>query len=600
MLRRTTVSVYSLLLSLYFLGPLSTHAADKLYPVVVTATRTAESADETLSPMIVIDAATIAQNPGADVADLLRQYTGIEIGRNGGPGQTTSIFIRGTNNNHALVMVDGVKINPGTIGGASIQNIEPSIIERIEVVKGPRSTLYGSDAIGGVINIITKRAKLGTQYDVAVGAGSYDTKSLKLNAQNRTTEKAAGIQISGTNSRGFSTLSTSTVDRGYDNLSINLYGSQKIGASNVEVSHWRVTGKVEYLDYSLIPIDQNFRNDTTAVTIKNSPTSNWGSTVKLSHFTDKIQQNQSADFVETARNVLDWQNDVQLGKSNLLTAGLLLSAENAAYLSYGAFDVDTTVGAMFVQDIWEHQAHKLVIGARYTKHETFGTHTTWSMEYGYRVNSQLKLIIANNSGFRAPDSTDRFGYGGYINLKPETSVNSEIGLRYLITPQQRLELNAFDNKIDNLFRYNNLTLLLENINETEIKGVEILYGFAAQHWALRASAAVQNPYDITNNQQLLRRAKHIYNVYGGYKTDSSDTGLNISYSGNRPDIDAVTFATVYDEAYTLLNLTSRYQFTRQLALAGRLENLTNENYVLAAGYKTPERSLFLELQYHLD
>lgn len=598
MSRRFTVPVSGLLLSIYSVSSLSVFAVDQVDPVVVTATRTAESGDATLSPMIVIDAETIARHPGADVSDILREHSGIEIGRNGGPGQLTSIFIRGANSNHTLVMIDGVRINPGTIGGASIQNIDPSIIERIEVVKGPRSTLYGSDAIGGVINIITKRAAPGTQYDVAVGAGRYDTKSLKINAQHRSTDKAAGIQISGTDSHGFPTRTTSTIDRGYDNLNVNLYGSQKIGQSNVEVSHWLATGKVEYLDFSLLPIDQRFDNNTTAVTIKNAPATDWSSTVKLSHVTDKIRQNQSADFVETDRYVIDWQNDVQLGKHNVLTAGIMLSDENTAYASaFSAFNVDTTVGAVFIQDILEHRAHKLVIGARHTEHETFGTHTTWNLEYGYSFNNQLKLILANNSGFRAPDSTDRFGFGGNINLRPETSVNSEIGLRYLITPQQRLELNVFHNKIDNLFRYNNVNVSLENINETEIKGIEALYGFTAQQWVFRANAVVQNPHDISNNRQLARRAKHIYNVYGGYKTDSSDTGLNVTYSSNRPDFGP---ASGFNDEYTLLNLTSGYHFSRKLTLAGRIENLTDENYELAAGYNTPGRSLFLELQYHMD
>lgn len=574
-------------------------AADTVEPVVVTATRTAESADASLSPMILIDNAEITRQPGTTVEDILRMHAGIEVGRNGGPGQTTSIFIRGADSNHTLVMLDGVRINPGTIGGASIQNIDPSIIERIEVVKGPRSTLYGSDAIGGVINIITRRGtKPGTDYSIAAGGGSYDTKTLKFSASNRTADKAAGIQFSGTNSHGFPTRTSSTIDRGHDNINVNLFGSQKIGQSLAEISYWHAQGQADYLDSAAIPIDQDFENNTTTVTIRNTPATNWASTIKFSHIVDKIQQNQSTDYVKTSRYALDWQNDIGLGKQNLVTTGFYLADENTGYSStFSAFEVDTTAGAVFIQDVMENQAHKLVAGARYNKHETFGSHTTWNLEYGYSFSSQFKLILANNSGFRAPDSTDRFGFGGNINLQPETSVNSEIGLRYHITARQRLELNVFRNTIDNLINYDFTTLQLENTDKAEIEGVEVAYNFMGQPWVFSANAVVQNPYDITNDSQLLRRAEHIYSLYGGYKTSLADIGLNISYSGKRPDIDPVSFARIHTGEYTLVNLTGRYQYTSKLALSGRLENLTDEDYELAAGYNTPGRSLFAELNY---
>jgi len=181
-------------------------AADPTEPVIVTATRTPQIADASVAPVIVISRQELQQNPDADIADILQMYAGIEIGRNGGPGQTASFFIRGTNSNQTLVMINGVKINPGTIGNAALQNINLSMIDHIEVVLGPHSTLYGSEAIGGVINIITKqRKKDGTDFNVGVSGGSYNTRSIRLGADNRTGDRSAGIQISGTRSDGFPT-----------------------------------------------------------------------------------------------------------------------------------------------------------------------------------------------------------------------------------------------------------------------------------------------------------------------------------------------------------------------------------------------------------
>ena len=139
--------------------------AEEQQPIIVTATRTAQTADETISPVIVISRENLETQTGAEIADILHHYAGIDIGRNGGPGQQTSIFIRGANSNHTLVMIDGININPD-IGNAPLQNIRLDMIERIEIIKGPRSTLYGSQAIGGVINIITRKAKEGSHYEV--------------------------------------------------------------------------------------------------------------------------------------------------------------------------------------------------------------------------------------------------------------------------------------------------------------------------------------------------------------------------------------------------------------------------------------------------
>jgi len=140
-------------------------------PVVVTATRTETGTDQVLASVDVISGAELLRLPAADLGDMLRMRAGVEVARLGGPGQQTSLFLRGTESNHVLVLVDGVRINPGTIGSAAIQNIAPELIERVEIVKGPRSTLYGSDALGGVINVITRRGAAGGA-SIQAGAGT--------------------------------------------------------------------------------------------------------------------------------------------------------------------------------------------------------------------------------------------------------------------------------------------------------------------------------------------------------------------------------------------------------------------------------------------
>ncbi len=161
---------------------LAAHAAEDAQReerIVVTATRIPEPLEEVLAPVVVIDRSTIERTASSDAAELLRFHAGVELGRNGGPGQTTAVFLRGAESHHTLIMIDGVRINPGTIGLAALQNISPDLIERIEIVKGPRSALYGSDAIGGVINVITRRgARNG--WTAELGYGDYDTRRASL------------------------------------------------------------------------------------------------------------------------------------------------------------------------------------------------------------------------------------------------------------------------------------------------------------------------------------------------------------------------------------------------------------------------------------
>ena len=568
-----------------------------LSPVVVTATRTAETGDETISPMVVISREEIERHAGANIEDIIRMETGIEISRNGGQGQTTSIFIRGTDSNHTLVMIDGVKMNPGTIGGASIQNISIDMIERIEIVKGPRSTLYGSDAIGGVINIITKRRDTdGDSYQVGISVGPYSTQKMNLSANNKQGDKAAGINFSATSSDGFSTKTTSTVERGFDNINLHVYGQKKMGDANVQVSHWQSEGTTEYLSFGLASIDQDYVNATTTVQLENQPTDTWSSTLKLSRIQDKIDQNQGADFANTSRYTLDWQNDTQLNDNNLLSAGLYISEEATTASSFGTnFDIDTSINALFLQNIFNAKQHKLISGVRFTDHETFGNETTWNIEYGYTVDKNLRFSVASNTGFRAPDSSDRFGFGGTPNLLPEVSKNIEFGIRYRPAKNHSISFDVYKNKITNLIEYDTGTSTNQNIGLAEITGNELAYKYSGEHWRVKASGIEQAPENALTNAPLLRRAKHTYSLSLGYTTTDFDINVNTYYSGKRQDFGPVTL-----DEYTLVQLSAQYRVSDSLNINMRIENLTDENYFLANGFNTHDRGVYLELNYKID
>ncbi|MEJ2142662.1 MAG: TonB-dependent receptor, partial [Gammaproteobacteria bacterium] len=567
--------------------------------IIVTATRTAQIADESLSPVIVISREELEKETASEITDILHRYPGIDISRNGGPGQQSSIFIRGAESDHTLIMIDGIKINPGNIGTASIQNIPVEMIEQIEIVKGARSTLYGSDAIGGVINIITrKHDQKGSYYNASLGGGSFDTTTANFSAHNNTGDKSAGINITAKQSDGFSTLDSQTLERGYDNLSVNLYGKKRIGEMDAKFEYWQSEGNTEYFDYdflfNIIPVDQDFKTSTTSISLDSNPSENWVSKIKLSHFDDKIEQNQSADFVRTRRNIIDWQNDIQISKSQLATAGLYFSDENTSSISYGSgYEVNTKEKAIFIQDNLNLNSHQIIAGARYTDHEVYSNHTTWNLEYGYQFNKQWKLIAAANTGFRSPSSTDRFGFGGNPNLKPEESKNTELAIRYQ-KGSHNFSINSFENNIDNLIAYTGTYPAgsNQNINKTSIKGIEVSYQYSANEWLIALSAIDQDPRNLSDDTLLFRRPEQKYNLSVSYNTDDYGIQMDITHVSERND-----YGPVILDTYTLVGIKGNLRISKALSASARIENATDEEYQLADGYNTPERSYYLTLDY---
>ena len=202
-----------------------------LEPVVVTATRTENPVRETLASVDLVASSELLMRPAADLGDALRFVPGVEVARLGGAGQQTSLFVRGTESNHVLVLMDGLRINPGTIGTAAIQNVAPEFVERVEIVKGPGSTLYGSDAIGGVINVITRDAEDGSS--VQAGFGSFDTVTTSFAAAFGGESAGGTIAGSWQDSAGFPTREGDTHDRGYENTSFTASGANYSAGSMV-------------------------------------------------------------------------------------------------------------------------------------------------------------------------------------------------------------------------------------------------------------------------------------------------------------------------------------------------------------------------------
>ncbi len=559
--------------------------------IIVTATRTEIPLKDAIVPVTVITREDIELSLATDLSELLRFEAGIDIGRNGGPGQSTSIFLRGSESNHTLVLIDGVRINPGTLGGAAIQHIAPEIIERIEIVKGARSALFGTDAIGGVINIITRRAE-DAFVEGSLESGNFDTRSGYLSGGNRSENSEFGVTLNWQTTDGYAPRTDSDIERGYENLSASLYASRRVKSGDVSIRHWQTSGTVEYLDFFLAPVDQDFENTTTALELNTNFANSDISKLIVSFMQDDISQNQVDDFVSSERLSVDWQYTHALA-NHTLTGGLFAIAEDAATLSYGSgFKEDTAVHAAFVQDQWSHGRHKAFAAIRLTDHEAFGKHTTWNAEYAFDINNSWTLNAGLGHAFRAPDATDRFGFGGNVDLNPELADDAQFGLRYASGTGHSVDLEIYRNDIDDLINFDLQTFELRNIASAEIRGAQLSYEYRGDGFTIRTEFVKQQADNADSGQRLLRRAEETASLSYTRDIGVHRLGLSIVASGDREDYAGARLA-----GYVLANLTGQIRLNDSWALTTRIENLLDSDYQTAENYRMQERGAFVELRY---
>lgn len=587
------IPVHAALAAILSFATLTAAAADIAArdTIVVTATRNEIPLDQATVPVRVITREDIELSLATDLAELLRFEAGLDIARHGGPGQTTSVFIRGTESNHTLVLVDGVRINPGTVGGAALQNISPVLIERIEIVKGARSSLFGTEAIGGVINIITRRADR-TSIEVGAGGGSFDTLSAFFSVGTGGDDGRIGLTADMQDTDGFPPRVESDIDAGYDNLSVNFDAARRFGNNELSFRLWRAAGNVEYLDFFLTPVDQDYENVSTALQLDSRVTENGTSKLIVAWMEDQIDQNQSPDFVRSDRFSIDWQYTHAFG-SHTLTGGLFGMDETAESESFGAgFDEDTTTAAVFVQDQWTGERQRVFAALRLTDHETFGDHTTWNLEYARDLADAWTFRIGGGRAFRAPDATDRFGFGGNPDLDPEISDQVQLGIGFAPGNRHAVEFEVYANDIEDLIEFDLDTFTLRNIDEAEIRGAQLTYEYSADSFTLRGEFVRQTADNETTGTRLLRRAEESLTLSYAQNIGAHRVGVSVLASGDRED-----FGGVVLDDYVVVDLTGQFRLSESLQLNARIENLFDTEYETAENFRMQERSAFVELKY---
>lgn len=581
------------------MAPASLFAAESLDTIVVTATGYATHLDDVLASMEVITAEEIQRSAATDIADLLKFRAGLEIGRNGGHGQATSLFIRGTESDQNLIMIDGVAVNSGSVGSAALQHIDPQNIERIEIYKGPRSTLWGSGAIGGVINIITRKAgeeKL--SYGGSAEGNSDSSRRANAHIGHAADNHRLSATLSYQKTDGFPPLASSSIDRGYENTSFDLAAGFDAGIHHFDASHWQTQGNNEYLGFFGNPLDQDFLNSRSSLGWEAAISDQWRSTLELAHVRDHIDQNQSSDTVHTDRTELAWHNNLAITPQDRVLLGTKVTNEDvAARGGFSPYDTDTDIIEAWGQYDLSRGSHHAIAGIRYLSHEDAGSHFTWSLNYGYDFGTGTRAWASAATAFRVPSANERFGFGGNPALEPEESSSWELGLKQRIIGNHELSASLYRNDIDNMIQWVLVTPPWighnQNVAEVRIDGLELGYDFSGESLSLHLGGNWQEPRDRSTGERLLRRAEHSLNARVNYVLGNWNLGGDLLYSGKRKDFGAVTL-----DSYTLVNLNASYQLNRNWQVFAKLENAFDEDYQLASGYNTQDRAGFLGIRYN--
>ncbi|MBU6459373.1 MAG: TonB-dependent receptor [Proteobacteria bacterium] len=588
--------------------------------IIVTATRTPELKTHAIQDVTIISSRQLRRSGQETLGEVLQMAPGVELAQTGGAGQAASIFLRGTNSDQTLILLNGVPINTGSLGIASLNAIPISEIDHIEIMQGPASSLYGANAIGGVIQIFTKKGQDNPHPYLSAGIGTLNTSRVNLGYAgqkgkldfNISAGHDASTSISQTNPSN--TFSYNPDNDPYRNtyfsgqVGYHLAPGQEVGLVLLKNRAMVFNDEGEYGTASL--------QDHTTTTIgnytvysKNRINSSWLSQVHFSHAIDDEYTQTANPFsnngsVNNTQDLVSWQNDFDTSLGTFT-----LGAENQ-WQSVGGTSTTFTVNNRTNHSFFGvyHKTfgkQNILFSARHDDNSQFGSKNTGLIGYSYHFTPNFRLSSTIGTAFRAPTFDDLYAiYPFYIanpNLKPEQSLNKEVSLHYSFN-NQRISLTYFNNRIRDLitgYTDSNFNYVMTNVGSARIKGIEIGYKGKIQDFRITSSLTFQQPLNEDTQTLLGRRARQFGFIRVSKSYHQWNYGIEDLFSGKRFDSSNSNTSANQLGGYNIANLTVTYQYSRRLSWYTRWNNIFNKPYELALGYNTPGSNVFTGFNYAL-
>lgn len=596
------------------LSPLAS-AADNEIPgeIVVTATRIEQPLNKTLASTTVITQEDIRNSQASDVPTILRSLAGVEVAQNGGIGKPASLFLRGSNDTQVLVLLDGVRINSATLGTTSVEHLMLDQVERIEVVRGNVSSLYGSEAIGGVIQIFTKHGRGAPAFNVSEGVGSHGTQRVAAGLGGSVENTDFSVQVSRFNTDGVSAINPAIYPNanpdndGYDNTSVTANVRHVFNADHsLSASVFNSQGKNQYDSAWGLPTDINTNEvqvSKISLTSDDRLNESWQSRLQLAQGVDNYQDFTNGaptpfgSVYKTTNQQLSWQNTLRLDADKQLLAGVeYLGQQVFSDVQPGYDQTERHVNSLFVGYTGNYGAHQLQTNLRQDQNSQYGTANTGLLGYGYAFTEAWRATATYSTAFRAPTFNELY-YPGFGNagLTPERSRNAEAGLHYT-SREHKAEIIYFDNRTSDLIN----TVLVDpvnfiyqpqNVSEARVDGVEVSYAGQFGDTGVKVAATSQNPRDVSTGTVLARRARQHGSAAVAQKLGALQISAEWQYSDSRTD-GANTL-----ESYNVFNLAAGYALSKELKLLLRADNLTNQDDSNAYGYNPLGRTFFVSMSY---
>lgn len=572
--------------------------------IVVTGARIAQAVADSPLDVRVITREQIDRAGSIGLPELLQQLGGVEISATGGAGQPAALFLRGSNSSHVVLLIDGVRVNSATTGTSAFEHLPLAQIERIELLLGPASGLYGADAIGGVVQVFTRRDEGAS---VRLGAGSERTRSASASLGGRQGDTTASLTLGW---RESTPASATNADNAFSfNADADPYRNAHLAAL---LEHGWARGHTLALRATHADARTHFdagagsddvnrqRLQTLALESRDTLAAGWSSLLRLARGSDALAVSGAfPGRFRTDQDQFTWQHQVAAAGGQFV-GGVDWRRENVD--SDTAYVEDTRrVGAVFVG--WSGApaaGHGVQVALRHDRDSQFGGHGSGNLGWHWGFAPGWRVSAAAGSAFKAPSFNDlyyplQWGYGGNPDLEPERSRSLEAGLRHQAGAFTHA-LTLFQNRIDDLIVINDSFTTVENIASARIRGLTLRAGWTAGAWALRAEATAQDPENAGTGTQLVRRAKRFGSAGLDWRAGALTLGAEWVGVGARYD-DTANSAAARLAGYGLVNLSARWRVQPGWTLGARVDNAGDKAYTQVRGYTPPGRRVFLSLAY---